>query len=127
MKLIGYAKHLEHEKKLRSILTTSLMKEQIKMIHSVNNLCILLRVYPQESLIILLWISCRSEVTALNQHLDLLHLHTVVLILPVCSREIVRHGHRLYPRFIGYSFENLRDVDVVVSRLIDRNHCFTLH
>jgi hypothetical protein len=44
----------------------------------------------------------------------------LILVLPEDSEETVCLGHRLQPRFVGFSDSGFRDVAAVVARLLSR-------
>jgi hypothetical protein len=64
----------------------------------------------------------RQELENLVQYADLFSDQKIILVLPDRSKETITMGHALYPRFIGYTDSDLKDVTSVLRRLVGHNH-----
>jgi hypothetical protein len=65
--------------------------------------------------------SSRKELENLVQYADLFDDQKIILVLPDHGKETIAMGHALYPRFISYTDGDLKDVAVVLRKLITHN------
>ncbi len=74
----------------------------------------------EDPAIAVIFISCREELRQVVAIRDLLFGVPLVLILPDNDRDTVADAHSLRPRFLAYTYSDVREICAVLSRMIDK-------
>lgn len=120
--LLFYASAAEADagKRLLRMIGTVVPRKMIKIHRTIRGLARRFRRPLADPAIAIIFISCGEELGDIIAIRDLLLGVPLILILPDNNKDTVAKAHSLRPRFLTYTDSDVREVSVVLSRMIER-------
>ena len=91
---------------------------RLEICDSLTTLSFRLRGPRKESTLAVLAPNNAEEVSRLAAFQDLFSNIRVILVLPDRKKTTIRHGHRMCPRFVTYQERGLKDVALVLNKMM---------
>jgi hypothetical protein len=108
--------------KMWKFIQTQSWYGQVEIYYTLNRFYQRFTQAGSSNAVTVLLLASRQELENLVQYADLISDQKIILVLPDRAKETIAMGHALYPRFIGYTDSDLKDVTRVLRRLMGHNH-----
>lgn len=119
--LIIYMSYANCNEKMWNFIQTQSWYGQVEIYYTLNRFFRRFTRAGCSNAVTVLLIANRHELENLVQYADLFCDQKIILVLPDRAKETLSLGHALYPRFIGYTDSDLKDVTSVLRKLISHN------
>lgn len=111
-----------HDEKIKHVLGAWSTTDDFEIFQTVNALTVRLKRHTRNIGLVLLFIPDKNDLSDILAIRDLLIDLRIILILPDSDKDMRTMAYSLYPRFIHYSDNDLKDVVAVMKKMYGAGH-----